>query len=69
MRVLRLLCALGLLCGLGAGVLCVSEGCDSTPGDGSEATITAAAKQQAQDRGEKMKELMAKKTAQQHRRR
>ena len=63
MRAFRSFCAVGLLCGLGIGFLFASGGCDATPGDGSEVTVTEAAKKQAQERGEKMKELMATKTA------
>jgi hypothetical protein len=67
MKVVRSVCILGLFCGLSMGVLFCTGGCDSAPGDGSEVLITAAAKQQAQERGEKMKEFMAKKTARRHR--
>jgi hypothetical protein len=49
--------------GLGFGFLAISGGCDSESGDGSQVTVDASTKQQVQDRGEKMKELMAKKTA------
>ena len=63
MRTLRTICAAILCCGLGLGIMSVSGGCDSSPGDGSQVTLDASAKQQAQERGEKMKALMATKTA------
>ena len=63
MRTLRSVCAAILLGGLCVGFMSISGGCDSSPGGGSQVTVDDNAKQQSQQRGEKMKDLMARKTA------
>ena len=60
MRMMRTLCAAGLLCGLGLGAMTVSGGCGGPP-TGTQIIEDAKAKEVAQNRAEKMKEFLAKK--------
>jgi hypothetical protein len=64
MRMMRSLCAAGLLCGLALGAMTVSGGCGGAPPTGTQVVEDAKAKEEAQNRAEKMKEFMAQKTQQ-----
>jgi len=58
---LRTLCAAGLLCGPGLAAMTVSGGCGGPPATGTQVVEDAKAKEEAQNRADKMKEFMAQK--------
>jgi hypothetical protein len=58
---MRMLCAAGLLCGPGLGAMTVAGGCGGPPPTGTQVIEDAKAKEEAQNRAEKMKEFLAKK--------
>jgi hypothetical protein len=64
MRVMRTLCAAGLLCCLGLGALTVSGGCGGSATEGMRGEASEQLKEQSVAHGKRMKEFYdAKKAA------
>jgi hypothetical protein len=65
MRMRRALWAAGLVCGLGLGALIVPGGCGGSPTTGTRGEMEGEAKERSAAHGEKMKEFMQTKKANQ----
>ena len=64
MRMMRTLCAACWLCGLGLGAVTISGGCGGSTSTGTQVVEDEKAKEEAQNRADKMKEFLAQKAQQ-----